>query len=149
MIVDNCCQLLEAVDVLPRLRQDIQHATQINVWCYTVEPAFFKATFLDQTSARTINILVDYKQRNRLLELQTADPRLQVRCWQRNRTQHDKTILTLNPNTVWFTTSNLHRGSFMLANNRSMRVTSRLVHTRLYDLFAHQWKISQPCEEPT
>lgn len=147
MRVADHCELIEAVDVLRRLRADIAAAEKINIWCYTVEPMFFTTTFLANHLPKPIHILVDHKQRNRLLDIQRATPQLYVRCWQRNRTQHDKTIITYNPNVVWITTSNLHRGSFMLANNRSLRVTLPTLHRRMQEIFSDQWKISDPCEE--
>lgn len=147
MSITDQCELIEAANVLRRLRADIEAAEKIHLWCYTVEPQFFLHTFAATTHPKPIYVLLDYKQRNRLLEVQRNHPTISVRCWQRNRTQHDKTIVTTNPDVVWVTTSNLHRGSFMLANNKSLRITLPSVHRRISELFSDHWKTSQPCEE--
>jgi hypothetical protein len=140
-------ELIEPSQVLTRLGRDIAADTNIALWCYTVEPRFFELTFLaDQTSKR-ISVLLDWKQRYRLAWLQHEHHEVHVRHWQRNRTQHDKSILFRDKGVAWVTTSNLHRGSFLLANNRALRLTHPEIVHRMENIFDQQWRISEPCEE--
>jgi hypothetical protein len=142
-------ELIEAKEVLPRLTTDLEENKDVCLWCYTVEPQFFDSYFLAKRPAAKTLVLMDYRQRDRLRHFLKIHPRLELRHWQRNRTQHDKTIICVNTGVVWFTTSNLHRGSFMLANNRALRVTAPTVVTKILTTFLEQWQLSQLIEEET
>lgn len=146
MQLSNTVQLIEAKDVLPRLKADIHLTATISLWCYTVEPKFFEQLFLQGRDLEETRVLLDYRQRDRLRPLQASNPCLHIRHWQRNRTQHDKSILLHSIGVAWVTTSNLHRGSFMLANNRALRLTTALVVTRMEQIFHDQWRMSEPVE---
>jgi len=140
-------QLLDAKDVLPALAEDIHQEPHIKLWCYTVEPNFFERTFLRGRDGMRTSVILDYRQRARLNQFFNTHPGLEIRHWQRNRTQHDKTIICAYTRVVWITTSNLHRGSFMLANNRALRITVDSVFTKCLTQFNDQWKISELVEE--
>jgi hypothetical protein len=139
-------ELIEAKDVLPRMLQDFTVEPTIKMWLYTVEPKFFEQYFLRNREGLSTKIILDHRQRDRLRPFLGTTPGLQIRAWQRNRTQHDKTIICALHHVVWITTSNLHRGSFLLANNRSLRVTSETVFQKCLSQFEQQWKISQAVE---
>lgn len=139
-------ELIEAIDVLPRMQADFKLEPSIRMWLYTVEPEFFDQYFLTERADMQTKVILDHRQRERLKPFQRTHPGLQIRSWQRNRTQHDKTIICTLQHVVWMTTSNLHRGSFLLANNRSLRVTNEIVFQRCLTQFDAQWRISQPIE---
>jgi hypothetical protein len=139
-------ELIEAKDVLPRMLTDFHNEPTIKMWLYTVEPKFFEQYFLSHREGMHTHVILDHRQRDRLKPYLLNNPGLQLRSWQRNRTQHDKTIICALHHVVWITTSNLHRGSFLLANNRSIRVTSEIVYQRCMSQFDAQWRISQIVE---
>lgn len=139
-------ELIPARDVLPRMQQDFPQEEHLKLWCYTVEPKFFEQTFLRNRDNKRTSVLLDHRQRDRLTSLMTKHNGLFIRTWQRNRTQHDKTIILPTLKVIWFTTSNLHRGSFLLANNRAIRVTRASVIRTVERTFEEHWTISTPVE---
>lgn len=144
--MESTIELIEAIDVLPRMLKDFRQEPIIKLWLYTVEPKFFEQYFLKERDGMKTQIILDHRQRDRLKPYLATTAGLQIRAWQRNRTQHDKTIICARQRLVWITTSNLHRGSFLLAHNRSLRVTSEIVFAKCNSQFDEQWKISQPVE---
>lgn len=147
MIEAGTIELIEAKEVLHRLAADLNQEPHVWLWCYTVQPKFFDRMFIAPRPGKQTRVILDYRQRHRLAEFYETTPGLEVRHWQRNRTQHDKTILCASNGILWITTSNLHQGSFMLANNRAIRITTSHIVNQVSDHFTAQWRISQPAEE--
>lgn len=150
MTILDRVMLIDPPDVLGTLRADIARDPVVLLWAYTVEPKFFRSVFIDPRPQAQTRMIVDYRQRDRLRREHIPTPSCQIRTWVKNRTQHDKTIICAMQRIVWITTSNLHFGSFNLANNRALRITESKVFDLLYERHAQDWKLSTelfPTEE--
>jgi hypothetical protein len=146
MSITDHVALIEAKDVLRQLDADLASEPAVKLWCYSVEPQFFESHFLAPRPNGTTDVILDYRQRDRLQGFLATHPNLRLRSWVKNRTQHDKTLICVHQRVVWITTHNLHRGSFMLARNRALRTTLDSVFDRCFQHFLDDWKISNPLE---
>lgn len=114
--------LLDPQEFFGTLDFDLDSATAIDAWVYSVDPHFFRTMFEPVLGKISVRIIADYRHADPWRDLLNHYDRLTVRTWASNRTMHDKTLLIHGPRLVYLMTQNLHRGSFLLSLNRCARV---------------------------
>lgn len=116
--------LLDPQELFGTLDYDLDYATAVDAWVYSVDPYFFKTMFDPILGKIPFRIIADHKHSDPWRTLMKDHPKLSVKTWASNRTMHDKTIVIHGARLVYLMTQNLHRGSFLLSLNRCARVNT-------------------------
>jgi hypothetical protein len=114
--------LLDPQELFGTLDFDLDSATALDAWVYSVDAPFFTTMFGPVLGKIPIRVIADYRHSAPWRDLMNNYKNLRVSTWASNRTMHDKTIVIHGPRLVYLMTQNLHRGSFMLSLNRCARV---------------------------
>lgn len=122
--------LLDPPELFGTLDHDMDKATALDCWVYSVDPYFFKTMFDPILGKLPFRVIADYRHSDPWRDLMRDHKLLSVRTWASNRTMHDKTLVIHGAQLVYLMTQNLYRGSFMLSLNRCARVhTSSFYHS--------------------
>lgn len=127
--------LLDPPELFGTLDHDLDSATAVDAWVYSVDPYFFKTMFDPILGKLTFRVIADYRHSDPWRDLQRDHPKLTVKTWASNRTMHDKTVVIHGPRLVYLMTQNLHRGSFLLSLNRCARVQTAPFYASLMTRF--------------
>jgi hypothetical protein len=137
-------ELLAQSELLARIDADIAETTAVDAYVYTANADYLKVVFGPLLNTKPVRIIVDWKHRSELANLQDEFPYLAIRAYATNRTMHDKTFLLHGGGVVYLLTANMNRGSFLLSKNRCVRVTQEQFYFKLAQDFESDWKHCSP-----
>jgi len=124
-------QILEGAEMRETLDRDLALPGNVYAWCYLFRKEFLYDLLTKTNVARKINFIVDCRQSAQAAELQDCLTQFNAWKWSYNRTMHDKTWIFPANSAIYIGSHNLNRGSFWTAINRSVRITSPLMTSKL------------------
>jgi phosphatidylserine/phosphatidylglycerophosphate/cardiolipin synthase-like enzyme len=137
-------QMLPLGEALHALRRDLDAPGAVQVYCFLATTEWIMDLLHQHLQHSTAAILCDSRQRITLRPLLSNYRHLHVATWASNRTMHDKTIIFPQTGIVYLTTNNLTQGSWSMSLNRTARIESNELASRLADDFQLYWKMARP-----
>lgn len=118
-------RILDGKDAIGMLRADLAERGPAYAWAYLITSRFCDEYIAPHLEHSQLYLITDHRQRPIASELVNSNRHIHAWTWSHNRTLHEKTFIFPHLSAVWIGSQNMTRGSWILSQNRAVRIHSR------------------------
>jgi phosphatidylserine/phosphatidylglycerophosphate/cardiolipin synthase-like enzyme len=140
-------QVLDAWETWATIRIEISLSTLVFGWLYLTTPAWMDEFIAAGHDTTQFHLIVDDRMSETIAAAIAAHPNLTAYRWAKNRTMHDKTLIFPDRGISIIGTSNMTKGSYLLAQNRAVRIDSAALAAHLmneWDYYRSHARLIRP-----
>jgi len=117
-------QVLDAWETWAAIEIELSLSTLVFGWLYLATPAWMDKFIAAAHHSTRFHLIVDNRMTETIAAAIATHPNLTAYRWAKNRTMHDKTLIFPDRGISVIGTTNMTKGSYVLAQNRAVRIDS-------------------------
>jgi phosphatidylserine/phosphatidylglycerophosphate/cardiolipin synthase-like enzyme len=140
-------QVLDSWETWATIQLELKHARSVFGWLYLTTQEWLDKFISTAERPIIISFIVDDRMTKAMERACERNPNLTAYGWAKNRTMHDKTLVFPNTGVTIIQTTNMTKGSYLLAQNRAVRIDSAALAAHLmneWDYYRSRARLIRP-----